>query len=328
MEKNFLLSIVVPVYNAEKYLKRAMDSLIGQTVFSNMEIIAVDDGSKDESGKILDGYACRYHNISVFHIPNGGVSNARNLGMEQATGEYLGFLDADDWLDVNHFERLLNAARNGIAEVVACGFAIETDNNTVVKNDVSTADTVLEGKAAVKAFLLGQIDVHAVTKIYRTELIRNFRFDPDLHYGEDRLFALSALLASNRVALVKDCFYHYYLNSQSAMQQRISDRSFENLTVGKRTIDSVAQIYPDLVPYAECEDISTKCRLAGEIVLQKKKSRYPEAYKQMRRDIRAFDIRKAYRYSSKKHFLSLVIAKISPWLYGKLRNVPVLRFKK
>lgn len=328
MKKNSLLSVIIPVYNAEKYLQRAMDSLVGQTVFPDMEIIAIDDGSNDKSGSILDNYACQYPNIYIYHIPNGGVSNARNLGLAHASAEYIGFLDADDWVDADHFGKLLAGIKNCEADIAACGFVIETNDGVIVKNDIPVVQADYDGKTAVKAFLLGQIDVHAVTKLYRAELLWDIRFDSSLHYGEDRLFALSALLAAKKIALVNGCCYHYYLNSQSAMQQTVSERSFENLVVGNKTIEYVKQTYPELVPYAECEDVSVKCRILGEIIVQHRKTQYWMQYRQLRQDIRNFNPDKMYRYASKKHFLSFMVAQISPYLYGKLRSIPFLRFKK
>ena len=326
MKKTYQLSVIVPVYNGEKYLRRAMDSLIGQTIFDDMEIIAVDDGSTDQSGSVLDGYSSQHPNISVYHIANGGVSNARNFGMEQASTGYLGFLDADDWVDLDYFEKMLGAIKDGGADIAVCGFAVETDAGLLVTNPVPAVTYF--GEDAVKALFSGQIDVHAVTKLYRTDFIRNTRFNTELHYGEDKLFVLSALTQAESVVLVKGCVYHYYQNAQSAMHQALSDRSFETLMVGQKIIARIAATYPELSPYAECEEIDAKCRLLGEIVHQNKIEQYHDRYLQLRRDVREFDLAKAYRYSSRKHFLALLLAKISPRLYGQLRSVPTLRFKK
>ena len=304
-----------------------MDSLVKQTIFDNMQIIAVDDGSTDQSGAVLDGYASQYANISVYHIANGGVSNARNFGMEQVHAEYLGFLDADDWVDSDYFEKMLGAIIDVGADISACGFSVETDAGLLVINAVPAAVDSFFGIDAVKALFGGQIDVHVFTKLYRTDFIRNTRFDTELHYGEDRLFVLSALTQAESVVLVKGCVYHYYQNSQSAMHQALSDRSFETLIVGKKILARIAATYPELIPYAECEEMSIKCRLLGEIAHQDKIEQYHGRYIQLCRDVREFDLAKGYRYSSRKHFLALLLAKISPRLYGQLRSIPALRFK-
>lgn len=328
MKEGYRISIVVPVYNAEKYVERAMESLIGQTAFADLEVIAVDDGSNDRSGIILDDFAAIYRNISVHHIQNSGVSNARNVGIGHASAEYIGFLDADDWVDGDYYSTLLSAIKNATADIAVCGFAVETDEGTVVKNGVPKTAGAFSGREAVKEFLMGQIDVHAVTKLYRADLVRDLCFDTSLHYGEDRLFALAVMMKADRVVSVDGCYYHYYLNPQSAMQKGLSDKSFENLIVGSKTIACVREKYPELVPYAECEDINMKCRLLGEIALQDKKDNYSHYYQQLSEDVRKFNLAKAYRYSTWKHFLSLVIARTSPRLYARLRNIPYFRFKK
>lgn len=328
VKNTYQISVIVPVYNGEKYLSRAVDSLIAQTIFEDLEMIIVDDGSTDKTPAILDGYSARYANILVYHIPNGGVSNARNYGIRRASGAYLGFLDADDWVEPDYYSRLFVRLRETNADAAACGFVIETDNGRVIANDVPAGAETCPGSQALKDFLQGQIDVHVFTKLFRRELIQNLSFDPSLHYGEDRLFSLTALTKAKTVALVNECFYHYYMNTDSAMHQTLSQRSFENLEVGARTVEYVSRHSPELVPYAQCEEVNTKCRLLGEIILQNKKEEYAQYYHTLRRDIRTFPLATAYRYASRKHFLALLLAKVNPGWYGLLRSNPFLRFKK
>lgn len=328
MKDSYQISIIIPVYNAGRYLRRAMDSLIRQTVFDTMEIIAVNDGSSDSSGAVLEEYAALHPNIRTYHTKNCGVSSTRNLGMEKASAMYIGFMDADDWVDEDYYEKMLSAIESSGADMAVCGFCMETDGGVLTVNPVPADMTVYTEENAVKAFFLGQIDVHAVTKIYRTALVQDLRYDTSLHYGEDRLFVLASLLKAHDVVLVQNCYYHYYLNEQSAMNQKLSPRSFENLVVGRKTMDIVSRQNPVLIPYAECADIIMKCRLLGEIVTQHGKREYWHEYQQLKNDIRQFSLQKAYHHSSRKHIISLLIAKCSPVIYGVLRKNPLLRFKK
>ena len=103
---NDMVSIIVPIYNSEKYLHACLDSIVSQT-YKNIEIILVNDGSIDKSGVICDEYSRKYNNIKVFHKENGGVSSARNLGIDNATGQYLAFVDPDDYIDANMYEILV-----------------------------------------------------------------------------------------------------------------------------------------------------------------------------------------------------------------------------
>lgn len=122
------LSIIVPVYNVEKFLNKCLDSLVGQTM-EDYEIILVDDGSKDASGRICDDYAERYPElVRVMHIDNGGQGRARNFGIDTAKGEYLGFVDSDDWVETDMYPKLCQRADETGADVVVCDFMAEFDD--------------------------------------------------------------------------------------------------------------------------------------------------------------------------------------------------------
>lgn len=116
-----LISIIVPIYNVEKYLSRCINSVLSQT-FPDFELLLIDDGSTDKSGYICDGYAQKDSRIKVFHIENGGVSAARNYGLDNARGEWIAFVDADDWIDKNMYHEMYNKAISSHADIVLCGF--------------------------------------------------------------------------------------------------------------------------------------------------------------------------------------------------------------
>ena len=121
MEKQPLISVIVPVYNVENYLPRCLDSIINQT-YTNLEILLVDDGATDNSGKLCDEYAQKDNRIRVFHKENGGVSSARNMGLDNATGEYIAFVDSDDYIDKCMYEIMLNSSVQNNADIVVCGY--------------------------------------------------------------------------------------------------------------------------------------------------------------------------------------------------------------
>ena len=131
------ISIIVPVYNGEDYLEKCVDSIVDQTE-KNIEIILVDNGSEDRSPKICDAYAEKDNRIKVIHQPNNGVSFARNSGIEVAKGDFIGFVDADDWIDSEMFERLIALAEQNTADVVMC------DATTVYSNGKTQADTIAQ----------------------------------------------------------------------------------------------------------------------------------------------------------------------------------------
>lgn len=127
---NDLISIIVPVYNVEKYLNKCIDSIINQT-YKNIEIILVDDGSTDNSGKICDEYLLRDSRIKVIHKNNGGLSSARNEGINISSGEYIGFVDSDDWVEPNMYEEMYKKILYSNADIVDCGYWKEYENKSI-----------------------------------------------------------------------------------------------------------------------------------------------------------------------------------------------------
>ena len=132
MEQCPLISVIVPVYNVAPYLTRCLDSIVMQT-WQNLEIILVDDGSRDDSVGICDLYAARDARIRVIHKENGGLSSARNAGLDIAAGEYVGFVDSDDWIEPDMFEYLLQNAENYGADIATCGHVDEFNKSITVK---------------------------------------------------------------------------------------------------------------------------------------------------------------------------------------------------
>lgn len=116
-----LISVVVPIYNVENYIKKCVDSILSQT-YKNLEIILVDDGSPDNCPQICDEYAQKDSRIKVIHKENGGVSSARNIGMENARGKWIAFIDADDWIEEKYFEKMLDRVKTNDADIVLCGY--------------------------------------------------------------------------------------------------------------------------------------------------------------------------------------------------------------
>ena len=139
-----LISIIVPVYNVEYYLHECLESLVNQTYF-NLEIILIDDGSKDASGKICDEYAAKDSRIVVVHQENAGVSQARNCGIEMASGEYIMFVDSDDWVDSDICAVLMDSLSKYKTESSMCTYVREYTNNSLVKN-IYDVDKVLDGQ--------------------------------------------------------------------------------------------------------------------------------------------------------------------------------------
>ena len=181
--KQPLISVIIPVYGVEKYISQCLESVINQT-YKNLEIIVVNDGTKDRSADIAKEYAAKDSRIKVYDFENGGLSVARNRGLEIATGEYISYLDSDDWLDTKMYETLLEAAMKNDADMVKCGI-IET--NGVTEDKITFRDIKIINNEQNKAFenyFNGMLWTLAWNGLYKNELAKKVKF-PDNVVHED-----------------------------------------------------------------------------------------------------------------------------------------------
>lgn len=228
------VSIVVPIYNVEKYLRRCVDSLRNQTL-DEIEIILVDDGSPDNCPQICDEYANMDNRIKVIHKKNGGLSDARNFGIREANGEYLLMVDSDDWCENSMVEELYNTMVFDETDITICGYNIDyTNNNFSVYADLGEAKKfcgkVGIAEAIYKLDTLGMFNV-VWNKMYKTEIIKenNLKFEKDGVPGEDILF---------------NCEYFKYINSIKLIPKRLHHymREDEDTLVSKYREDLYAQV--------------------------------------------------------------------------------------
>lgn len=213
------VSVIVPVYNVEKYLKRCLDSLINQTL-SDIDIICINDGSKDSSLKILEQYAQKDSRIVIYNQENSGLSVARNTGLEHASGEYIGFVDSDDWVDLDFYEKLYNSAKNNNADIAVADFIREHPNKKPkrLKLKEEKIYTTPEDK-----FMICKVHREGCVwnKIYRTEFIKsiNLKFVPKMYY-EDRDFTIRSLYFSKKLVTTPNTYYRYFVNPKSIVNKR------------------------------------------------------------------------------------------------------------
>ena len=207
------ITVIVPVYNTEKYLYRCIDSILAQT-FTNFELLLIDDGSNDASGQICDEYTTKDNRVRVFHKKNGGVSSARNLGLDNAIGKYIMFVDSDDYMMPGMLEVMLSALESKKADLVVCG-TMETGGG--YWRPVADVD-----------YSINQLNDHFVTllhtellpppwnKILKKKIIGNIRFSEDISFGEDLLFNIQYLKKCETISFIKEApFYHEKENENS-----------------------------------------------------------------------------------------------------------------
>ena len=216
------ISVIVPVYNMEEYLERCVDSIIHQTE-SNIEIILVNNGSTDRSGAICDKYSINDDRVKVIHQPNNGVSAARNSGIKVAKGDYIGFVDADDWIEPDMYESLIEEAVRNDADVVMC------DATTVYSNGNTQADTITQlsrntvlRKSDFSPSLLLEMAGSVCRCIYSKCILSEkhlVEFPLGVKFSEDRIFNIFAFGYANRVYYIKQSFYNRYMNLSSAVHR-------------------------------------------------------------------------------------------------------------
>ena len=230
MNNNPKISVIVPVYKVEKYLDKCVESIVNQT-YKNLEIILVDDGSPDNCPAMCDAWAEKDSRIRVIHKANGGVSSARNVGLDVATGEYIGFVDSDDWIESNMYETLLNNAVRHCAQISKCTFdrCYEIQTNASLKNDLLKC---YFGKDSIMNNLLSGSDcVNIFCSIYSADMLKNIRFDNKLRIAEDFLFSYHVSCAAS-VKVISDLpLYHYFYNDVSVTNEGSADKWMDNLKV-------------------------------------------------------------------------------------------------
>ena len=221
LEKQELVSIIVPVYKVEKYLDRCVDSLVSQT-YENIEIILVDDGSPDNSGKICDEWANKDERIKVIHKKNSGVSATRNIGISESTGKYLIFVDSDDWLEQNAIELLYNKIVTENVDMVSGSYFINTDetektiatNSLYKMNKKFLLNTKEFEEKILKSFLNGKIPGYLWLFIIKKDLINSDKpFKENISLAEDLVFLIDIFTRAQSMYFYDISHYHYYINS-------------------------------------------------------------------------------------------------------------------
>lgn len=205
-----LISIIIPVYGVEKYIAQCLESVINQT-YKNLEIIVVNDGTKDKSAEIAKEYATKDSRIKVYDFQNGGLSVARNRGLEIATGDYISYIDSDDWLDTKMYETLLETAMKNEADMVKCGI-IET--NGAAEEKITFSDVKIinnEQHKAFKNYFKGILWTLAWNGLYKKELAKKVKF-PDNVVHEDNYSSGIFLYLAKKVIAMPSCLNYYRVN--------------------------------------------------------------------------------------------------------------------
>lgn len=242
------LSVIVPVYKVEKYIHKCVDSILNQT-FTDFELILVDDGSPDNCGKICDNYAKQDNRIRVIHKENGGLSDARNFGIDSAKGEIIGFVDSDDDIDLDMYKSMIGYLDDNNLDVV-CADTYVIRNNKRKFSPRYSENKVFTKKEGTTAILNGSLDNAAWNKIYKRCVIGDVRYPKGRVY-EDVATTYKFLFAAKRIGYVPKPFYNYYKRKGSIVASSFNSKSRYDCFLGYRERLLFA-IYKELDCVEEC----------------------------------------------------------------------------
>ena len=247
-----LISVIIPVYNVEKYLRRCIDSIIAQT-YKNLEIILVDDGSTDNSGKICDEYLKQDNRIKVIHKKNGGLSDARNNGIKIATGDYIGFVDSDDWIHTNMYEKLHYALVENDADISCCKLIRCKDSIKKISKKFDSSISEYNQLQYIRKFF--KIDsqecvYYAWNKLYKKQIIDENQYPINLT-SEDVVGTYKALLKSKKIIEINYPYYYYYYNPDSITSGKFSKKDLDLIEIWDKVIEITKKEAPDFLWMAE-----------------------------------------------------------------------------
>ena len=245
-QKKPLVSIIIPVYNAEKYIGKCLDSVVRQT-YSNLEVIVVDDGSVDRSSEICKEYYLKYSIIKFFCKKNEGVAQARNYGLNKCKGTFISFVDSDDFIHPDYVQTLVDLLLDQQADISICGFyKIYEGKKNVILKQKNVEKCIFSQKEAMKHFLYqNKIDSSFWAKMYKKELfnkitIKNYKVFEDM----DTLYQL--ILKANKIVYCSKILYYYLVRQDSLIHKQFSKENAKVIFILNEMETKVLQIYPDL----------------------------------------------------------------------------------
>lgn len=225
--EEIVVSVIIPAYNAEKYIAFCLDSIISQT-HKNLEIIVVDDGSTDNTGKICDEYSAKDSRIKVIHQKNKGLSGARNAALDIMSGEYVTFVDSDDFISADYTKRLLELCIENNSQISAC-HAFDVSNHKIIQPDINHSEqTVSALKLLENTFILQPYYDTVISKLFHNSIFREIRFPVGIIH-EDSYIIFDLIEKSQNITFTTEHLYYYYLSPNSIMRSDFSVKRFDML---------------------------------------------------------------------------------------------------
>lgn len=308
-----LISVIVPVYNVERYLDQCVDSLVRQS-YANLEIIVVDDGSTDSSGEKCDTWAERDFRIRVIHQANKGLAGARNAGLDAARGDYIGFVDSDDYTLPDMFSTLMRNMREFGADLSIISYERENPDGSVYSNALSGQKIVMTSEDAFKYVNIhGYFYVVAWDKLARKELFDGLRYPLDAKYAEDSPVTYQLLDRAERIVYDSTPLYRYRM-TEGSQSHGITDKFAQSTS---NMLELVRKKYPQDEPYAAYSHLESVVGTYNRIVLAGKRKEWAEFERFARIRLRELmPLAEGTGLMSKGQSLQWRLLVVSPVIYG------------
>lgn len=268
-----LLSVIVPVYNVGSYLEPCIKSILNQT-YKNIEALLIDDGSTDDSGKICDKYSELDGRVKTYHKTNGGVSSARNLGIEHASGKYIAFVDADDRLDADMYQILIDNLIGFNADVSACTFQEEKDTSRIILRNSQNKKAVpirLQGTREIYESITREKDSlegYIWNKVYKSEIIKGHKFRTDIAIVDDAVFSWEALKNVKVASYIDLPMYHYLIIPSSITKNSNVEKYMKALYGYELMIDDAKNIYENCIKELSKQFLALNCMAFRRLIYQ------------------------------------------------------------
>ena len=312
------ISVIVPVYNVEAYLERCVESILQQT-YAHFELILINDGSTDSSGQICDHLASQYENIKVYHIENAGVSNARNMGIQLATGSWVTFIDSDDFVTQDYLATLASAAEGlNVGFVIAPLHHIKNGIVTDLPSHSEKTELWSTEETMKELLMTTRTSFFPVAKLFKRDLLADEKFNTNYHLAEDALFLTELLLKTRCSCVFIDKPVYYYDHREGSATTSVNRHVFDTIEVYQQIIAQVSQAFPNL----KYELINRECwsyiTVYDKIIFTSR-----EEYQKEKADLRTWIVQHRHEIWKDAYFttfrkVAIFSLVISPWLYKKI----------
>ncbi|MBR2289906.1 MAG: glycosyltransferase [Clostridia bacterium] len=317
----YKLSIIIPVYNMSQYLNRCLESLENQTIFGELEVIIVNDGSTDNSLAICENFKKRHNNVKLFTKENGGVCSARNYGLDRATSDFICFLDSDDYVDYKYYEFLFNLMTVEDYDIAIAGLSFDYDGN-LKRNRKGISIKLNDNLSILKAFLSGKIISSNMTdKIFKSKIAKNIAFVEGKRVGEDMYYIYNYLKEVTSANIDTNYRgYFYYQNSSSTMHSKKYEAFYDTVDLSKRMVDDYKE-GDELYKYAEAHFIHECCKYKEYCFnINNTSQDFTDKMKYVNDKIRKYNLLRACGYLSHRQFIGLFLMKYFPNIYKRIMS--------